>query len=89
MQLKTFLSTEMTEIWNTITTAAKKQNKVGWLKPPPVLTSGYNQLKLPRSILPKVVHTGQLKTLVVDWYIIFGLWISWMDLKIIVLLEIG
>ena len=35
------------------------QNKVGRLKPLPVLTGGFNQLKPPRSILPKVVNTGQ------------------------------
>ena len=33
--------------------------KVGQLKPPPVLTGGFNPLKPPRSVLPKVVNTGQ------------------------------
>ena len=44
---------------------------VGRLKPPPVLTGGYNGLKPPRSILPKVVNTGQLNILAVDWYYIW------------------
>ena len=34
-------------------------SRVGWSKPPPVLTSGFNRLKLPWSILPKVVNSGQ------------------------------
>ena len=34
-------------------------SKVGWSKPPPVLTSGFNRLKPPRSICQKVVNTGQ------------------------------
>ena len=42
--------------------------KVGRLKPPPVLTSGFNRLKPSRSILPKVVNTGQSKKLVVVWF---------------------
>ena len=33
--------------------------KVGRSKPPPVLTSGFNRLKPPRSISQKVVNTGQ------------------------------
>ena len=48
-------------------------SKVGWLKPSPVLTGGYNQLKPPPSILPKVVNTGQLKILVVDWSYIWSM----------------
>ena len=52
-----------------------------------VLTGGYNRLKPPRSILPKVVNTGQLKFLVVDWSYIWSM-DQLKDLKIIVLLEI-
>ena len=33
--------------------------KVGRSKPPPVLTSGFNRFKPPRSICQKVVNTGQ------------------------------
>ena len=43
------------------------RGKVGRLKPPPVLTSGFNRLKPPRSVLLRVVNTGQLKILVIDW----------------------
>ena len=50
-----------------------RKDKVGWLKPPPVLTGGYNRLKPPRSILPKVVNTSQLKILVVDWSYIWSM----------------
>ena len=35
------------------------KRKVGRLKPPPVLTGGFNRLKPPQSVLPKVVNTGQ------------------------------
>ena len=37
-------------------------NKVGRWKPPPVLTSGFNRLKPPRSIRQKVVNTGQYES---------------------------
>ena len=40
--------------------------KVGRLKPPPVLTSGFNRLKPPRSICQKVVNTGQYES---EWSI--------------------
>ena len=33
--------------------------RVGRSKPPPVLTGGFNRLKPPWSILPKVVNSGQ------------------------------
>ena len=36
--------------------------KVGRSKPPPVLTSGFNRLKPPRSICQKVVNTGQYES---------------------------
>ena len=41
-------------------------SKVGRSKPPPVLTSGFNRLKPPRSICQKVVNTGQYKS---EWSI--------------------
>ena len=40
--------------------------KVGRSKPPPVLTSGFNRLKPPRSICQKVVNTGQYES---EWSI--------------------
>ena len=40
--------------------------KVGRAKPPPVLTSGLNRLKPPRSICQKVVNTGQYES---EWSI--------------------
>ena len=40
--------------------------KVGRSKPPPVLTSGFNRLKPPRSICQKVVNTGQYES---EWLI--------------------
>ena len=48
-----------------VTTASDKRhmradhNRVGRSKPPPVLTGGFNRLKPPWSILPKVVNSGQ------------------------------
>ena len=42
------------------------RGKVGRSKPPPVLTSGFNQLKLPGSICQKVVITGQYES---EWSI--------------------
>ena len=41
-------------------------SKVGRSKPPPVLTSGFNRLKPPRSISSKVVNTGQYES---EWSI--------------------
>ena len=41
-------------------------SKVGRSKPPPVLTSGFNRLKPPRSISQKVVNTGQYES---EWSI--------------------
>ena len=41
-------------------------HKVGRSKPPPVLTSGFNRLKPPRSIRQKVVNTGQYES---EWSI--------------------
>ena len=41
-------------------------DKVGRSKPPPVLTSGFNRLKPPRSICQKVVNTGQYES---EWSI--------------------
>ena len=41
-------------------------SKVGQSKPPPVLTSGFNRLKPPRSICQKVVNTGQYES---EWSI--------------------
>ena len=46
-----------------------KEVKVGWSKPPPVLTSGFNRLKPPRSICKKwsiLVNTGQYES---EWSI--------------------
>ena len=40
--------------------------KVGRSKPPPVLTSGFNRLKPPRSICQKKVNTGQYES---EWSI--------------------
>ena len=37
-------------------------SKVGWSKPPPILTSGFNRLKPPQSICKKVVNTGQYES---------------------------
>ena len=46
----------------------------GWVvNHPTILTSSYNRLKLLRSVLPKVVNTGQLKILVVDWSYIWSM----------------
>ena len=45
-------------------------HKVGRSKPPLVLTSGFNRLKPPWSILLKVVNTGHYWSIlvgVVDW----------------------
>ena len=42
------------------------ETKVGRSKPSPVLTSGFNRLKPPRSICQKVVNTGQYES---DWSI--------------------
>ena len=47
-------------------TVSPSVNKVGWSEPPPVLTSGFNRLKLPRSICQKVVNTGQYES---EWTI--------------------
>ena len=41
-------------------------SKVGRSKLPPVLTSGFNRLKPPRSICQKVVNTGQYES---EWSI--------------------
>ena len=41
-------------------------DKVGRSKPPPVLTSGFNRLKPPRSICQKVVNTGHYES---EWSI--------------------
>ena len=41
-------------------------SKVGRSKLPPVLTSGFNRLKPPRSICQKVVNTGQYQS---EWSI--------------------
>ena len=38
------------------------ETKVRRSKPPPVLTSGFNRLKPPRSICQKVVNTGQYES---------------------------
>ena len=43
-----------------------RHDKVGRSKPPPVLTSGFNRLKQPRSICQKVVNTGQYES---EWSI--------------------
>ena len=40
--------------------------KIGRSKPSPVLTSGFNRLKPPRSICQKVVNTGQYES---EWSI--------------------
>ena len=42
------------------------KTKVGRSKPSPVLTSGFNRLKPPRSISQKVVNTGQYES---EWSI--------------------
>ena len=42
------------------------KNKVGWSKPPLVLTSGFNRLKPPQSICQKVVNTGKYES---EWSI--------------------
>ena len=46
--------------------STEEEIKVGRSKPPLVLTSGFNRLKLPRSICQKVVNTGQYES---EWSI--------------------
>ena len=55
-------------------------NKVGWSKPPPVLTSGFNRLKPPRSICQKVVNTGQYES---EWSIENFKWPFWLSIEIL------
>ena len=54
-------------------------SKVGWSKPLPVLTSGFNRLKPPRSICQKVVNTGQYES---EWSIenFIGRFLRWIEI---------
>ena len=54
--------------------------KVGWSKPPPVITSGFNRLKPPRSICQKVVNTGQYES---EWSIVIFKWPFWWLIEIL------
>ena len=56
------------------------QGKVGRSKPPPVLTSGFNQLKPLRSISQKVVNTGQYES---EWSIEIFKWPFWWWIEIL------
>ena len=55
-------------------------SKVGRSKPPPILTSGFNRLKPPRSISQKVVNTGQYES---EWSIEFFKWRFWWWIEIL------
>ena len=52
--------------------------KVGRLKPPLVLTRGFNRLKPPWSICQKVVNTGQYES---EWSIEIFKWPFWWSIE--------
>ena len=66
-------------LWIGTLTGCSLCSKFGRLKPPPVLTSGFNRLKPPRSKCQKVVNTGQYES---EWSIEFFKLPFWCSIEI-------